>query len=249
MLQAFLKGKLSREQENLEDILTSSVFGALVYAPGRALLSLLALATYDDGTPVLEFQSSRLKMVSAEFWPTYRCQGVGATEPDIVIELEDMLGRRQVVLVEVKLNSGKSSSPIADSIEIGDQLAREWCVLIERCRGSGSQPHLLYVTADPRYPELDVRESQREFESKRAALAREFPFRCAWISWSKIATAFREVEDPVLRDISMVCERLDLVPFAGISGLSTFPLSWRFSPKEMRFRFSCEPITLSWSYR
>src|SRR5271155_4196435 len=104
MLQAFLKGKLSREQENLEDILTSSVFGALVYAPGRALLSFLALATHDDGTPVLEFQSSRLKVVSAEFWPTYRCQGVGATEPDIVIELEDMLGRRQVVLVEVKLN-------------------------------------------------------------------------------------------------------------------------------------------------
>jgi hypothetical protein len=248
MLQAFLKGKLSREQENLEDLLTSSVFGTLAYTPGSALLSFLGLATYDDGTPVLELQSSSVKVISTEFWPTYRGQGVGATEPDVVIELEDMLGRRQVVFVEVKLNSGKSSGPIANSIEIGDQLAREWCVLIERCVGS-SQPHLVYVTADPCYPELDVRESQREFHSKRAALAREFPFRCAWISWSRVATAFREVEDPVLRDISKVCERLDLVPFDGISRLSTISLSWRFSPKEMRFHFSCEPITLLWNYR
>ena len=31
MLQALLNGKLSREQENMEDILTSNVFGLLRY--------------------------------------------------------------------------------------------------------------------------------------------------------------------------------------------------------------------------
>ena len=249
MLQAFLKGKLSRDQENLEDLLTSSVFGTLAYMPGRALLSVLALATYDDGVPVPGLHSSTLKVVSTKFWPTYKCQGVGATEPDVVVELEDLLGRRKVVFIEVKLHSGKSSGPVENSTEVGDQLAREWCVLIERCARSGMQPHLVYVTADPRYPVFDIRESKREFESKRAVLARQFPFRCAWISWSKVATAFRDVEDPVLRDISRLCERLDLVPFEGISRLSKFPFSWRFSPKDVGFKFSCRPITLSWSYR
>jgi hypothetical protein len=249
VLQALLKGKLSREQENLEDLLTSSVFGTLAYAPAGALFSFLALATHDDGTAGLELQSSETRVVSMEFWPTFRCHGVGATEPDVVIQLEDMLGRRQIVFIEVKLHSGKSSGPTPTGVEIGDQLAREWCVLIERCRGNGSQPHLVYVTADPSYPELDVRESAREFESKRVSLARQFPFRCAWISWRKVATAFREVEDPILRDISKACERLDLVPFGGISRLSVIPLSWRFFPMEMCFRFSCEPITLMWSYR
>lgn len=247
MLQAFLRGKLSREQENLEDLFTSSVFGSLAYASGGTLLSFLALATYADGTPVVELQSSELKLVSMEFWPLYRSHGVGATEPDVVILLEDLRGQRQILFVEVKLRSGKSSGPVTDSIEIVDQLAREWCVLTERCRESGSRPHLVYITADPRYPELDIRESEREFTFKRATC--DFPFRCAWISWSKVATAFREVEDPVLRDISRVCERLDLLPFEGISNPSPTPISWRFSPRAMLFAFSREPITLTWSYR
>jgi hypothetical protein len=43
VLQAFLKGKLSAEQENLEDLLTSSV-GLLAYVPPeRALLPFLTL--------------------------------------------------------------------------------------------------------------------------------------------------------------------------------------------------------------
>ncbi len=247
MLQAFLRGKLSGEQENLEDLFTSSVFGALAYASEGTLLSFLALATYADGTPVLELQPSELKLVSMEFWPIFASQGVGATEPDVVVQLEDMHGQRQLLFIEVKLRSGKSSGPAPDSIDIVDQLAREWCVLIDRCRGSGSQPHLVYITADRRYPEVDIMESKREFESKRDAC--EFPFRCAWISWSRVATAFREIGDPVLRDISRVCERLDLAPFERISGLSPTPTSWHFSPREMPFGFSCEPITLTWSYQ
>jgi len=42
MLEAQLHGKLTREQENLEDILTSNVFGSIKYVPfKKGLLPIL----------------------------------------------------------------------------------------------------------------------------------------------------------------------------------------------------------------
>ena len=45
MIEALLRGKLSREQENMEDVLTSNVFGMLQYvAPELGLFPFLARA-------------------------------------------------------------------------------------------------------------------------------------------------------------------------------------------------------------
>lgn len=49
MLVALLHGKLSREQENIEDILTSNVFGVLKYLPpGTVLIPFLSKASTPD---------------------------------------------------------------------------------------------------------------------------------------------------------------------------------------------------------
>ena len=59
MLQAILKGKLSREQENMEDILTSNVFGLLRYVqPQEGILKYLSLAEDKDGKQPLKYLSS-----------------------------------------------------------------------------------------------------------------------------------------------------------------------------------------------
>jgi hypothetical protein len=250
MLQAFLKGKLSREQENLEDLLTSSVFGLLAYLPPESgLLPLLRLAMYEDGTAVPLLQASGVTVTSMEFWPTYQTDGVGPTEPDVIVHVVDMIGRKHSMLIEVKLWSGKSSGPGDDAHEIRDQLAREWCVLIDRCKSEGSQPHLIYVTADPRYPALEIDQSIKEFTSKRVALSSEFPLRCARVSWTAVVTAFRNSPELALRDVSRLCERLDLVPFGGIPALSPTPLFWRFSARALRFNFSLDPVRVTWGFQ
>ena len=50
MLSALLHGKLSREQENMEDILTSIVFDVLRYLPpDQGILPFFAHASSPDG--------------------------------------------------------------------------------------------------------------------------------------------------------------------------------------------------------
>ena len=51
MLQALLRGKLSRVQENMEDVLTSTVFGLLRYFPVQSgLWPFLSHAANVQGT-------------------------------------------------------------------------------------------------------------------------------------------------------------------------------------------------------
>ena len=71
---ALLKGKLSRAQENMEDILTSNVFGLFQYLPAElGLLPFLALAEDETGNRPLAFlageQACACRSVDYEFWP------------------------------------------------------------------------------------------------------------------------------------------------------------------------------------
>jgi len=111
MLQALLYGKLSQEQENLEDLLTSSVFGILEYLPpATGLIPILQLARFSDGSVDSVFFTMGLQILKIEFWPTYSVEA-GSTEPDVVIWAQEPSGQRHIVLVEVKLWSSKSSRP------------------------------------------------------------------------------------------------------------------------------------------
>lgn len=127
MLMALLRGKLSLDQENMEDILTSNVFGVLKYLPpGVALVPFLGKAATPE--PEKEYPLANLSsdvVVKYEFWPWLAEPGRALSEPDVLIRIDDPDGKRIVVLIEAKYLSGKSSEE--DGTEHpNDQLAREW---------------------------------------------------------------------------------------------------------------------------
>ena len=124
MLAALIKGKLSREQENMEDILTSNVFGLIKYLPpSEALIPFLKQAEDPEGCRPFEDLSSGV-VVEFEFWPMIEEAGCKRCEPDLILRIRDDNGLR-LVFVEAKYLSGKSSEEDFSFTEPCDQLARE----------------------------------------------------------------------------------------------------------------------------
>lgn len=74
MLHAFLHHKLSPEQENMEDILTSIVFGLAKYFPADVLAPFVAEAVTLDGQRPLAFLAERPERhtVRLQFWPRFK---------------------------------------------------------------------------------------------------------------------------------------------------------------------------------
>ena len=72
MLEALINGKMSSDQENMEDILTSNVFGVLKYlSPDRGLLAFLSMAVLPDGTgPLANLPQGTT--AEYEFWPWWK---------------------------------------------------------------------------------------------------------------------------------------------------------------------------------
>jgi len=88
MIEALLRGKLSREQENMEDILTSNVFGMLQYvAPELGLFPFLAQAKTIAGDCPLGFLTAVCDpgqaRVEYDFWPQWP-----QSEPDVVLRIQ-----------------------------------------------------------------------------------------------------------------------------------------------------------------
>ena len=76
MLQAILKGKLSREQENMEDVLTSNVFGLLRYVqPQEGILKYLWLAEDNEGNQPLKYLSSLKEIPEQSIKDNFFCEG------------------------------------------------------------------------------------------------------------------------------------------------------------------------------
>ena len=166
MIEALLRGKLLREQENMEDVLTSSVFGMLQYvAPQLGLFLFLTEAkTLEDVCPLRVLTTARgcrQATVLYRFWPKWpRC------EPDVVLHIRGDAGLRQLVGIEAKFASGKSSE--ADELEDrpNDQLAREWVDLHDEADHLCAQPVLVYLTADVSCPKPQIRDSLDELRRK-----------------------------------------------------------------------------------
>jgi hypothetical protein len=115
MLHAILHGKLNEaapEPQRLEDALTSSVFGALIWAEAWDML-----ATWLGIADFLEPEGGRRE---CWFWPR-----MAFAEPDVVLTFGDVL-----VIVEAKFRSDRHDLPLAGEGEgtaesAGDQLLRQ----------------------------------------------------------------------------------------------------------------------------
>ena len=240
MIQALLHGKLSCDQENMEDILTSNVFGLLRYRVlADTLLRFLKKARRLDGQ--LLFPDGRQIMdYRFRFWPklpatadSYGC------EPDVEISLDLDNGLRYLLFVEAKFNSGKSSSdepddpsqqkaPEPPAERPYDQLVTEWrqVVFLAQQTRPQRQPILIYLTAHMIPPMEDLRESVRS--ANRTSTRVQRPFECYWLSWRHLRQIVDAQPDPLQRDLLALLDHLDLTFFAGFSRIGCPSWSWSF---------------------
>ena len=97
MIEALLRGKLSREQENMEDVLTSNVFGMLQYvAPESGLFPFLAQATWGDDQ--CEFAEPRTVRSPLERFPGF--DGCLRTRRPIYVDRDGFFPFRRTPIAE-----------------------------------------------------------------------------------------------------------------------------------------------------
>lgn len=227
MLDALLHGKLSREIEGMEDVLTSCVFGSLRLMPPEAgILPLLKLARCLDGDSPFdewpEWPAWSSTKVRYEFWPGLAETGCTPCEPDVLLTIEFPSGRPWLVLVEAKFRSGKSSLADENAPAPVDQLAREFDNLASVAARVGGNPVLIYLTADMGLPRHELIESAREYQSKYPN--REPPV-LAWLGWRMLHGLG---PSPLLTDLCRLLKRLDLIDFQGLHFPDQCIWEWKF---------------------
>jgi hypothetical protein len=224
MLMALIKGQLSREQENMEDILTSNVFGTLQYLPpSQGVLPFITQATYNKIFYPLKNINKAIE-VSYEFWPYLNELGCNPCEPDVLIRLTTLHGEKYIVLIEAKYLSGKSSERDEET-HPNDQLAREYDNLRLVAEREERIPILIYLTADLSIPEEDISISKEEIIKKRNIDPDIF-----WLSWRHLSPVIEKINEPILQHLTQAMLKLNLVFFHGFSPIdSTIPVSWCFT--------------------
>jgi len=177
MLQAELHNKERRGSliRDMEDVLTSNVFGVLKnidnYFLGRVL------------NKVLEVSFGRDECFTVDFWPTeYKYDtGLGfAAEPDCLISGSDCF-----ILVEAKYHSGFGEDS-ETGLKIKNQLKREYELLLKHSqikKYSASKCFLLIVTDDLFNPQEEI---IQQFHPG------EVPQNVCWINWEKIGSSLEE---------------------------------------------------------
>jgi len=242
MLAAQLYGKLTRSEENLEDLLTSNVFGTFKYlSPELGLIPFLEKALDIDGNTI-DSDLSRLSNVRYRFWPFLDEPDCCPAEPDLIIELEHFDGNKTAILIEAKLYSGKSS--FADKSPIPkDQLSRECDNLGKWAKKKGmTREFLIFCTADVVPPWDEIRQSMEEFRRKRGRDCNIF-----WLSWRILPSLLKRIhptllgssEASILQDLEAVLRRQGLFLYEGIpipdESLVTNLPEWQFELEFEKF--------------
>jgi len=253
MIHAWIRGKLSREQENAEDLLTSNVFGLLSYLPpDKGLLNFLAQSQAIDGEHALNWlvgPSALGAKMSLEFWPFWQEAGCISCEPDVVIRLQFENRPKIIILLEAKFRSGKSS--IANTVDNRpyDQLAREWDNLVRVAAREVADPYQIYVTSNIGIPRAEIDESIKEYRSKRLDDGR-LPKMLA-LSWRQLPEVLRQNNEPMARDLCALADRLTLRYFHGFQfncSISSLTWNWQFCRWPARWTRLAKPPNYLWRF-
>lgn len=240
MTIAEINGKISSNGDNLtdqmEDLLTSNVFGACSYVrPESLLLPFLRQAKALDGRLLSDVLPQRVEHAYYRFWPslTSALQGCSC-EPDVLIALRDPTDQFHLVLVEAKYLSGKSSSALTaeelvTAIAPADQLAREYLALLSPAAGHAFSEEflrtrvrtvsLVYVTAHRTMPGDALKESMPEI---LRFLGEGVPVNLFWGSWFGLHPILSNPGDLldherlIFRDLHALVKRKRFVRFEGI---------------------------------
>jgi hypothetical protein len=216
MLVAEAHGKILAEAQNNEDYLTSAVFGNLRYvAPSHfwhRFLERTKSSTADESplTKAMGHPVSNYTRLDVAFWPFSPQYG----EPDLVLRFSGSDHPALIVIVEVKLWSGKSG------LEEWDQLAR-YVRLLDDLKSIG-----LHVSnADYRFlVYLTPRDSLAEIDESLATLSDEGHFRqrVYRVQWQDLLEVAGEVSCTcggtaaiILADIAKCLKQRNLEYFDG----------------------------------
>ncbi|WNZ28476.1 MAG: hypothetical protein IAX21_07350 [Candidatus Bathyarchaeota archaeon] len=245
MLQAQLRGKLPRDLENMEDLLTSNVFGSIKYIqPEKGLLQILLNSEDSEGN-THTFDFSNIKNVTYHFWPWINESGCYGCEPDVYIKIDFENGSKTLVFVEAKYLSSKSSESDEKKEAPYDQLAREYDNLQELAAKENASPIFLYITADLGYPMIDYVESVKDYQRyKQKEMSMQ------WISWRKIPKIFTDAEkDSILHDLVKVIQRLGLTFYEGIKTLEPPNIEWSFKAVVNWDWSVYEDLLIDWEFK
>lgn len=253
MIEAFLKGKLSSEQENMEDLLTAAVFGMLREVDAqKGLIPFIAKAVpvIGEAPPILDWSSLRTDHQRYVFWPTWNhLDNVENCEPDLVIELQSS-ARSFLVCIEVKYLSGKSSFPTLDG-PVSDQLAKQWAHLANHAKRRSCEPWLIYLTTDSYNPRQEIRPALYELEAKSWPGKQESEIKIAWLSWRHLAKLYIKSDMPQLRQLSQLGNYLGLRFFSGFRSFKMLPTSnFSFTQCERHFFWGYQPVSnFEWEFK
>jgi hypothetical protein len=256
MLQAMLHGKLSRQEEDLEDLLTSNTFGLMKYLPpGAILLPFLCLAKNPSRNHSLEFWlQGPIEVERFRFWPSLYHPDCLSCEPDVEIVFLHADGTKTWILIEAKYRSGKSSEAIVGTKKPNDQLAREFDNLKNiSLRERITQYALVYLTTDYTCPENELRESAKEYREKRGSDPDIY-----WLSWRMIYDVLESSDysdNSIIEDLRNLMSSFNLTLFRRLRFEDLKKLQWIFEriPKywlwdiiKPEWAFSRRELTWNW---
>ena len=226
MFIAQIRNKLTRKEEQMEDLLTSNVFGLWRYLPAElGLLQLLETAKNCEGQGIpMPYEVAETHL---DFWPWLREGASKGCEPDVLIDLVGSDGKKCLVLIEAKHLSGKSSiaTNVTDEPLPTDQLAREMLNLRLLAQRNSADSHaLVYVTSDAGLPIKDLSNAITELTDKTGVGSADQFY---WTSWRVLPQILRAVElsarDPVEKklvgNLRIILDQMGLDYFRGISSM------------------------------
>ena len=253
MLTALLKGKLSSEQENMEDVLTSSVFGVFQYSDtSDALIQFLNKSKPVYGGKPIENDATGLHVNFKDynFWPQWSgIDGVDNCEPDLVVKIHNANGKNLLVGIEAKFRSGKSSCSTNHG-SISDQLAKQWVHLYRKANKEACTPWLIYLTADTCTPEQVILESKDELNDKLGNSDEAQQLRISWLSWRELVELFKHSDKKQLSELSSLATYLGLAYYKGMGSFDPLPdFHYRFRADYKRFKWDFRPaMNSNWEF-
>ena len=254
MFVAQICNKLSRSEEDMEDLLTGNVFGVWRYLPAevaqvgllRFLKTACRLDSVNFGGP------DTVNTIELKFWPWIQEGDAKGAEPDVLIEIVSPDLRKWLVLVEAKYLSPKSSFADEFDQRPNDQLAREMQNLRTIAEKQAFDDYaLVYVTAHTLIPRTDIEEAVSELTTKIGDGASD---KFYWTTWRRLPNILSETislckgaHKALLDDLQTIILRMGLYFFTGMSikGWTMGSPSWSFRPLEKPTSFKWVPISMA----
>lgn len=256
MIEAELRGKVSSGLQDVEDLLTSAVFGLLQYVPPSIFWpEVLMRAESCKGRPFVERCKElgayipNYQKVNVHFWPVHQEFG----EPDLLLVFSGGGQLPLFFIIEAKLWANKSGREEQDQLNryLSAMKDSEWLGKVTGFRVPVALPGLIYLT--PKAAWLELYDSIEHAPDYLAAQSRLF-----LLQWQDILEVARQVlphaDEPQRSMLSHIADFLEHRGLAYFRGFSHLPLedvtameAYFYSPAKARFSGFTEmpPETMS----